>query len=279
MSKYTTELRYIIEEYNESEESDNSNADEFIEKALPKLFNFSYPIYDENYKKTLELNIVRHFYTREICTETVGRWKMFLRDRLWMIMPKYNIMYKELNEISDKLLSNVDMTESQELTNAGKVKSDSTSKTDNTSTNSTNANQESTSSSKNSTSNNGSGDSDAWQTSNDTPQGALTDIESNRYLSSAVHNKNATNQNSSTESDANGNSTSKSSNDSSSASNSNTDSVTNQESQTTESYVKKLIGKQGGNEYITIYQKLVDGYLNIDNMICDELEDLFFQLW
>lgn len=279
MSKYTTELRYIIEEYNEEEISDNANSDDLIEKALPKLFNFNYPIYNEDYKKTLELNIVRHFYTREICTETVGRWKMFLRDRLWMIMPKYNVMYKELNEISDKLLSNVDITETQELTNQANVKADSNSKTDNTSTNSTNANQESTSASKNSTTNAGSGDSDSWQTSNDTPQGALVDIESNRYLSSAVHNKNATNQKSDTNSDATGSASSRSTNDTNSSSNSQTDSVSNQTSQTTESYVKKLIGKQGGDEYITIYQKLVNGYLNIDMMICNELEDLFFQLW
>lgn len=36
---------------------------------------------------------------------------MFLRDRMKLIMPKYNLMYKNLQEIQDKLLFTTDMTE------------------------------------------------------------------------------------------------------------------------------------------------------------------------
>lgn len=279
MSKYTTELRYIIENYNDNETSDNASSDEFITKALPKLFNFSFPIYDESYRQTLELNIVKHYYTREICTETVGRWKMFLRDRLNIIMPKYNIMYKELEELQDKLLANVDITESRELQAKGDTSSksnnssNSNNKSNETQTASNTGNSDSTSTSK------GKGTSDSWQTANDTPQGALTDLENNRYLSSATHNKGATTQDTNSTSKATstqeGTSSTLSSNENNSSSNSNSSS----ESNSTESYVKKELGKRGGDIYLTIYNQLVQSYLNIDEMIINELADLFFQLW
>lgn len=279
MSKYTTELRYIIENYNDNETSDNASSDEFITKALPKLFNFSFPIYDENYRQTLELNIVRHYYTREICTETVGRWKMFLRDRLNIIMPKYNIMYKELEELQDKLLANIDITESREL----QAKGDTNSKSNNTNTgnnkyqenSSANANGEGTNDSTSS----GDATSDAWQTANDTPQGTLSNIETNRYLSSATHNKGASTNSgtSNAKSTSKQNSTASSNSENKSSYTSTNDSSS--ESNSTESYVKKELGKRGGDMYLTIYNQLVQSYLNIDEMIINELDDLFFQLW
>lgn len=111
MSKYTTELRYICESYNTDTPSDNNNVEDIIANAAPKIFDFDYPIFDESYRLTLESTILRHYYTREICCETVGRWKMFLRDRMILIMPKYNLMYKNLQDIQDKLLFTTDMTE------------------------------------------------------------------------------------------------------------------------------------------------------------------------
>lgn len=283
MSKYTTELRYIIENYNDDTESDNATSDELIASALPKLFNFDFPIYDESYRTTLETNIVRHFYTREICTETVGRWKMFLRDRLFLIMPKYNIMYKELEELQDKLLVNVDITETSELESQDKSKTNS--KSNSTSKGNSSYNDNATASGsgtgKNSSVSDGGGTSDAWQTANDTPQGALTDIENNRYLSSATHNKSKTTQNATSSSDS---STTQSSDSKSNGTSSNTTNGTstndsNSEVNSTESYVKHQLGKRGGSIYLTIYNQLVQSYLNIDEMIIHELDDLFFQLW
>ena len=55
MSKYTTELRYICEHESGLEESKGYNdVEEIIENARTKIFNFSYPIYDESYKPFLE---------------------------------------------------------------------------------------------------------------------------------------------------------------------------------------------------------------------------------
>ena len=76
MSKYTTELRYIIESGYEL-------------KALK-----DYPIFDENYRQILNKYILNHFWMREIGAETVGEFDLFLGNTLNEIMPYYNGLFK-----------------------------------------------------------------------------------------------------------------------------------------------------------------------------------------
>lgn len=95
MSNYTTELRFICETLANKPQSEgyNSVAD-IILQAHKKIFNFPYPIFDENYRTPLETKIIRHFYTREICEETVGLWQLRLEARMNEIMPYYNKLYE-----------------------------------------------------------------------------------------------------------------------------------------------------------------------------------------
>ena len=95
MSKYTTKVRYICERAAGLSDSVGFNdVDTVISSALPKVFNFSYPIFDEEYRDVLETKILRHYYTREIGLETVGLWKLKLQTKLNEIMPFYNQLYK-----------------------------------------------------------------------------------------------------------------------------------------------------------------------------------------
>lgn len=95
MSSYTTEVRFICESYAGLDKSEGfSSIDSVIEKAIPFVFDFSFPIFDENYRIPLEKKILKHFYTREICEETVGLWKLRLEETLEEIMPYYNQLYK-----------------------------------------------------------------------------------------------------------------------------------------------------------------------------------------
>lgn len=95
MSRYTTELRYICESLAGLEKSEGyAKTGDVIKQAIPKLFDFSYPIFDSNYKNVLENKIVRHFYTREIGMETYGLWKFRLETKLNEIMPYYNQLYR-----------------------------------------------------------------------------------------------------------------------------------------------------------------------------------------
>ena len=50
MSKFTTEVRYICESSISLTESVGANSvDEVISKSLDKIFDFDFPIFDENY--------------------------------------------------------------------------------------------------------------------------------------------------------------------------------------------------------------------------------------
>ena len=94
MSKYTTEVRFICESYAENTESSGfDDIDSIIEDAAPLVFSFDFPIFDETYRLPLEIKILRNFYTREICEETVGLWKLRLSQKLNEIMPYYNKLY------------------------------------------------------------------------------------------------------------------------------------------------------------------------------------------
>ena len=95
MSKYTTEVRFICENYAGLTESKGfDNIEEILTASAPKVFSFDFPMFDENYRIPLERKILRHYYTREIGEETVGLWKLRLNTRLNEIMPYYNQLYE-----------------------------------------------------------------------------------------------------------------------------------------------------------------------------------------
>ena len=90
MSKYTTELRYLIE----------NNFDLGLD---------DYPIFDESYRQLLNDKIINHYYFREIGMETAELFKRYLNQTMREIMPYYNQLYKsELLEFNP--FYNVDKT-------------------------------------------------------------------------------------------------------------------------------------------------------------------------
>lgn len=115
MSTYTTEVRYICETAAGLTHSEGFNSiDSILSKTtVKKIFNFDYPIFDENYRYPLNKKILQHFYTREIGEETVGLWKLRLQQTLNEIMPYYNQLYKlELDKINP--FYNIDLTTTTE---------------------------------------------------------------------------------------------------------------------------------------------------------------------
>lgn len=93
MSKYTTEVRWMVEHY-APDPNHSLSIDARILAALPKLFPYTFPIWLEEYRQTLETKIIRHYYFREIAFETVELWRQFMQTRLNEIMPYYNELYK-----------------------------------------------------------------------------------------------------------------------------------------------------------------------------------------
>ena len=74
----------------------------------------SYPIFDENYRETLNNKILKHYYLDEIGFETPALFRDRLIARLNEIMPYYNTLYENQLEKIDNLLGNVDITETMD---------------------------------------------------------------------------------------------------------------------------------------------------------------------
>lgn len=250
MSKYTTEVRTICENYaGYSHYSGGMNVSDIIEKSRTKIFDFSFPIFDEKYRSVLETKILKHYYTREIGLETVGLWKLKLDTKMNEIMPYYNKLYgSELIKFDPLYTDNLirtrktDFDSSRKTSNNGKT----------TSNNNTHGNENI------STSNNG---NDLYS---DTPQGSIIGLDEGTYLTNARK----TSDNSVTTTNASNTSTGS------------IDSADNglDDLNSTEEYLEKVSGWSGttGSELIIKYRET---FINIDVMILNELEDLFFQLW
>lgn len=130
MSKYTTEVRFICEEAAGLVSSVGYlRVNDVINTALPKVFNFDFPIFDEAYRPILEKKILKHYYTREIGLETVGLWKLFLDTKLNEIMPYYNQLYKS-ELISFNPMYDVDLTRDHQLKRLEDIKETGTQESD-----------------------------------------------------------------------------------------------------------------------------------------------------
>nr|DAN95200.1 MAG TPA: Lower collar protein [Caudoviricetes sp.] len=253
MSKYTTEVRFICENsagLSESEGADN--VDSILDKCWNKVFNFDFPIFDENYRQVLCRKILKHYYTREIAHETVGRWKLALNAKLNEIMPYYNQLYKsELLEFNP--FYDVDLTRSRE----GSGTSNKTS--NNTETN--------IGTSKNVSSESGTNNTDTLNRFSDTPQNSMD----TQGIADSVPLTTVTKVN-----------------EDNTTTNESTDTLTRNDTKTgngteninnTDKYIETVKGKQGTENYSSLLKKFRETFLNIDMMIIEDCSDCFFTLW
>lgn len=294
MSKYTTELRFICETYNNLDTSVGlSNVNTVIDNALPKLFDFDFPIFDENYRKQLEHKIVRHFYLREIGFETVGVFKFYLENKLNEIMPYYNKIYNAYLLDIDPL-SNY---RSKKSGNNNQLSDNKTNTSDNrdskqTSTNKSNSNDVRTdnlSQNETHTSTDTIGNNDRSFVTNlhsDTPQGSLVNVENESYLSSAEKNNTIHWQDTVTKTNHSDNinniGTVKNTSDSL-ATNEMLDKTTNTTNSTsnittTNEYVELVTG-YSGTSAISLIKEYTTNLDNVDMLVIEELEELFMQIF
>lgn len=357
MSKYTTEVRYLCEvEYGATTSKGFSLIDDIITTAAPKIFNFDFPIFDENYRLLLEKKILMHYYTREICEETVGLWKLRLQDKLNLIMPYYNQLYSsELLEFNpfydtdytrdgnksdegqrtnnesesrqsyeegvDEIKQNTvaesnTVNSSNSFTNTENTSANENVSSSNTLDNSTNSKNTNEESSNSTTSNSTAGKVDKYS---DTPQGSIQNIDltNDAYLtnariindtgnetssgsatsdttSSGVSNSESSTQASTSENETftgntNNSSNSSGNNISSVDDNKTLNSTKNNSTDTakyktgtvsnSEEYFERVVGKRGTISNSKLLKEFRETFLNIDKMVIEELNDLFFGLW
>lgn len=247
MSKYTTEVRFICEEKAGLLNSVGvADVNDVLNLSWDKIFDKEFPIFDENYRKPLCKKILKHYYTREICAETYGLWKLWLNEKMELIMPYYNQLY-------ENALLEIDPFKNYKYDEIGNnTKNDDTAYAENN-----------TGSATESGSNSESVNDNVWDKYSDTPQGTIQNIDNSTYLTYA---RNVTDAKMT----------------SGQASNTRNESVTKQATTDFDSasqYAKHVEGMIGINNIPKIIKEFRETFLNIDEMIINELTDLFFNLW
>lgn len=296
MSKYTTEVRFICESLCGLNESVGySDVDRVIETARPKIFDFNYPIFDTNYKQTLETKILMHYYTREISEETYGLWKLRLRTKMNEIMPYYNKLY-ESELIKFNPLWTVDINTDRDVKTNNEFESksvqDNTNKRTGTDTRVLGGQDVSELGGEDVTNETQDRVHDEWTLYSDTPQGSIKGIEGaeddpslgdNGYLTNATHDFGNT-AGSQMESTTNYGRTNTTHYGRTDTLNHNTtdkfDGDTKNDGTSNEivDYIEKVSGYRDKFPSEAIL-KFRETFLNIDMMIIKDLRNLFFNLW
>ena len=295
MSKYTTEVRFICETKSGLKVSvDSADVDSVIANSWNKIFTSKVPFFDEEYRSILCQKILKHYYLREICCETVGVWILWMNTKLEEIMPYYNQLY-ESTKIKFNPLHDVDLTREHNRN------ADSTSKEDETRTQTTKETKEDNSekirnlagtnkmdgTSNGTTTTTNSSNDTKLDLYSDTPQGAITELENEKYLTNARkitdNTSESGNEDTSTteKTDITNTEYETTNNTSSESVNGSLDNTTSNTgvSNTTENYLETITGKQGTESFSSMLNQFRETFLNIDMQVINEFNDLFFGLW
>ena len=297
MSKYTTEVRFICEQlYGLTESKGYDDVDAIVANACLRIFE-NFPIFDEEYRLPLEKKIIRHFYTREICAETVGLWKLWLNNRMNEIMPYYNQLYQsallEFDPLhdTDYTVNHSGNGTSEENFEGSTQDNGNVSYTkDSTSvTSDDNLRTYNTQSATNTTEHTDF-TSVAWNYFNDTPQGGVDRIDVqglSNYLTNATKNTEDSDTDKTISSTTTTTGTVRDERDidrtdhgtnvgvtSKTGSNTSTRGI-----ESTDEYIERITGKRNSLSYSELLLKFRQTFMNIDAMIIGELNDLFFNLW
>lgn len=267
MSKYTTEVRWIVEtkakdalgnDYSPS--NINTNILAVIDDIFDAETQASLAPLAESLRPRVFKLILRHYYTREICAETVGLWKLWINSRLQEVLPYFGRLY----DVQAKLyltdpLKDVDYTK----THAGTESEDGThSKESSDNAEGSETGSETTSNTKTTT-------GDNWEKYSDTPQGSLNNVDEMAYLTNATKTDTST-----VESGSGTRSTTKS----------NTSERTGEESGTTHregenEFTERVQGKWSAKTYAAMLVEYEQAVKNIDRLVIDSVSDMFFRLW
>lgn len=273
-ARYTTLLRDICEFYANENTNGLSNINDVLDKSWDIIFTKNWEIFDESYRKILCEKILRKYFTREICAETVELWKLWLDATMCEIMPTYNQLY-ESTLIKYDVFNNVDVTTT--FKKSGKEDSKNTGNTNITDNGTHTTNGKNTGSIKGNTKAETKTIDTEWNLHSDTPQGGIAGVEDEQYLSDATKH---TNNSDVTTTGTNNESNSTEINNTIKSTNNQTNSNTNKGTkETSEEWTQRIFGKNNGQSNNMLLKEFRENILNIDQMIIKDLEPLFFQLW
>lgn len=263
LATFTTLVRNICEYYAGLDESAGLNdVGQVITNAIPQIFNFDFPIYEESHREELEKKILYHYYMYEIGSETAGLWKLRLQTKLNEIMPYYNQLYASA-------ALEFDPFKDVDYTRQGNRQDDGFRGTESQGTNNRNGttnNQQDTNTENHQTTN-----TDSVNAYSDTPQGGLSNVKSLTYLTNATVIDDAVK--------IDGESTDKTIGESTVTENTQTTNTEYQKTQNQNTFNETVQGKMGTTDYSTLLQRYRDTIINIDMMIINDLAELFYLYW
>lgn len=244
-----------------------------IPVVKPKIFDFEYPIFDEDYRPLLEKAILKRYYTRRICCPDLWRWKLYLDSKLNEIMPYYNELYKSalmeldpLHNFSVEVEHQDSGGDTLEATHNDNRDTSHGNTLQNESTNVTGGTDHSSS---------------ANQTQNlnkflDTPQGRLQELENGTYLTNATKDNGSSSSSGTVEY---GKTETDKLKQVITGKNVMNEILNKHETiTTTRAYLEQVSGKRdiSDSELIMKYRET---FLMIDKMVIDELSDCFYGLY
>lgn len=103
MSKYTIQLRYLVEQFESEATGPVPQGQDFHDSTYARLGLSAYPIFDEGYRPRLNDKIIAHFYMREIGQETAGLFSFMMKRTMNEVMPYYNEFYEQQAALTDPL--------------------------------------------------------------------------------------------------------------------------------------------------------------------------------
>lgn len=295
MSKYTTQLRYIVEAKGNMKESvgliatlpmirgvvthyflptdyfytDSAEVQAIIKESFPWLID---------HKQDLFTKLFKHYYFREIGFETVALWEYHYRLLTSELLPYYNELWKSAI-LKYPIFEDMDYSTERAAEKNGQNKTndestqDSQGRTDSTdATAGTRAfvNKDKTNEKTKST---------AWTYNSDTPQGQIDNIEDLSYLTNASKNTNDATADRTAETTNAEESTNQGKNTSTSANITMSGRSSFSQYGDTEASGEHTKGKSSGQTYMEMLQKYRDVIRNIDLEFINEYECLFMHLW
>lgn len=206
MASYTLYLSTICLSYAKQNNINFSNPSDLIAKTWKYIFDFYFPLWEEDHREELCKKIIRHFFNEEIGTETLMLFKFYLETKMLEIMPYYNKLYEsakfQFEKISNtNITKTIEMNESsisdfKKTANGENREENGSEKTDNYSGNKKENGTETANNSSNKTGNdkttiagnnteNITENKNSLKKESDTPQGTVSNLENSTYLSKA----------------------------------------------------------------------------------------------
>ena len=271
----TSSIQDILMSYVWEDDLDLTSREEIVAHAQSKLFNFDYPLYDSKLKYEFEKNFIRHFYTREIGSESVALFKLRLEDYLHLNHEKWQRLYQNVDETVNPF-TNVDIKTIRDINEEENTNRDREQE-DNETDSRTNTDSEQTTSKQDNIVN--SHADDFTRNLEQTPPDERLTITAQdgkgliEYASQISENKNINDANQTSKVDGSGTTTRD--NEQEGQRNKNVNELENQKRALEQLYNEQKVGRTWNKSFVEVYNEYVNHFYGIQQLMFKDMEKLF----